>query len=80
MSRAESLCRMWSLTMQGGGSNFQDTLKEAKDGDSSMQILVGQMYYNCYGVSRDTSKGRACFTRAWKSRLSYKRPGYHASD
>ncbi|BBH06320.1 hypothetical protein Prudu_017947 [Prunus dulcis] len=32
---------------------FKDTLKEAKAGDINMQVLVGQMYYNGYGVPRD---------------------------
>lgn len=35
---------------------FQDTLKEAKAGDIAMQVLVGQMYYNGYGVSKDVNK------------------------
>lgn len=35
---------------------FQDTLKEAKAGDGAMQILVGQMYHNGYGVCRDDHK------------------------
>ncbi|KAF6174087.1 hypothetical protein GIB67_020269 [Kingdonia uniflora] len=35
---------------------FQDTLKEAKGGDCSMQVLVGQMYYSGYGVPRDPQK------------------------
>lgn len=35
---------------------FQDTLKEAKAGDSAMQVLVGQMYYSGYGVPRDPQK------------------------
>lgn len=35
---------------------FQDTLKEAKAGDFSMQVLVGQMYYSGYGVPRDVNK------------------------
>lgn len=35
---------------------FQDTLKEAKGGDSTMQVLVGQMYYSGYGVPRDPQK------------------------
>ncbi|XP_010256999.1 PREDICTED: uncharacterized protein LOC104597244 [Nelumbo nucifera] len=64
---------------------FQDTLKEAKAGDSAMQILVGQMYYSGYGVPRDAQKGRAWITRASKSRssawkVSDKHPGYNASD
>uniref|UniRef100_A0A5B7B4F0 Sel1-like protein n=1 Tax=Davidia involucrata TaxID=16924 RepID=A0A5B7B4F0_DAVIN len=64
---------------------FQDTLKEAKAGDISMQVLVGQMYYSGYGVPRDAQKGRLWMTRAsrirssvWK--VSNKRPGYNASD
>ncbi|XP_052172901.1 uncharacterized protein LOC127788533 isoform X1 [Diospyros lotus] len=64
---------------------FQDTLKEAKAGDVSMQVLVGQMYYNGYGVAKDAQKGRIWMTRAsrvrssvWK--VSNKRPGYNASD
>ncbi|KAF3787393.1 hypothetical protein EJ110_NYTH12186 [Nymphaea thermarum] len=64
---------------------FQDTLREAKSGDSAMQILVGQMYYSGYGVARDVQKGRAWLTKASKSRSSAwkvgdKRPGYNASD
>ncbi|XP_058183924.1 uncharacterized protein LOC131301580 [Rhododendron vialii] len=64
---------------------FQDTLKEAKAGDGAMQILVGQMYHNGYGVSRDDHKGRAWLNRASKSRSSAwkvgdKQPGYNASD
>lgn len=35
---------------------FQDTLKEAKAGDTAMQVLVGQMYYSGYGVARDAQK------------------------
>jgi len=35
---------------------FQDTLREAKAGDTSMQVLVGQMYNSGYGVSRDPQK------------------------
>lgn len=35
---------------------FQDALKEAKAGDSGMQVLVGQMYYSGYGVPRDPQK------------------------
>ncbi|XP_057487585.1 uncharacterized protein LOC130775444 [Actinidia eriantha] len=64
---------------------FQDTLKEAKAGDLAMQVLVGQMYYNGYGVPKDAQKGRIWMARAsrvrssvWK--VSNKRPGYNASD
>ena len=35
---------------------FQDTLKEAKAGDTTMQVLVGQMYFSGYGVSRDVQR------------------------
>ncbi|XP_059642464.1 uncharacterized protein LOC132284381 [Cornus florida] len=64
---------------------FQDTLKEAKAGDVSMQVLVGQMYLSGYGVPRDTQKGRLWVTRAARVRssvwsVSNKRPGYNASD
>ncbi|KAL6977519.1 hypothetical protein U1Q18_026318 [Sarracenia purpurea var. burkii] len=64
---------------------FQDTLKEAKSGDSAMQVLVSQMYFSGYGVPRDAQKGRAWITRASMSRssvckVSDKHPGYNASD
>ncbi|KAJ8552662.1 hypothetical protein K7X08_020055 [Anisodus acutangulus] len=64
---------------------FQDTLKEAKAGDTNMQVLVGQMYFSGYGISRDAHKGRAWISQASKSRssawkVSDKRPGYNASD
>ncbi|XP_019158242.1 PREDICTED: uncharacterized protein LOC109154969 [Ipomoea nil] len=64
---------------------FQDTLKEAKAGDISMQVLVGQMYFSGYGVSRDAQKGKAWISRASRTRssawkVSDKRPGYNVSD
>ncbi|KAH9610295.1 hypothetical protein KSS87_012805 [Heliosperma pusillum] len=64
---------------------FHDTLKEAKNGDTSMQLLVGQMYNSGYGVRKDLDKGRAWITRASKGRssawrVSNKQPGYNASD
>uniref|UniRef100_A0A7C9ETU6 Uncharacterized protein n=2 Tax=Opuntia streptacantha TaxID=393608 RepID=A0A7C9ETU6_OPUST len=64
---------------------FQDTLKEAKAGDSGMQLLVGQMYNSGYGVRKDTDKGRTWITIAAKGRssawkVSNKQPGYNASD
>ncbi|XAR55772.1 hypothetical protein NMG60_11035972 [Bertholletia excelsa] len=64
---------------------FEETLKEAKAGDISMQVLVGQMYYNGYGVTKDAHKGKIWMTRASKYRssawrVSDKRPGYNASD
>lgn len=37
---------------------FQETLKESKAGDSSMQLIVGQMYNCGYGVPRDPRKVR----------------------
>ncbi|KAK9124656.1 hypothetical protein Sjap_014258 [Stephania japonica] len=67
------------------GRWFQDTLKQAKDGDVSMQVLAGQMYYSGYGIPKDDTKGRAWIAKASKSRSSVlkfgdKRPGYGASD
>ncbi|WJX38526.1 hypothetical protein P8452_26178 [Trifolium repens] len=64
---------------------FQETLKEAKGGDSSMQLLVGQMYYSGYGVPKDPQKGHAWISKASRSRnsvwqVSEKQPGYKASD
>ncbi|XP_077212703.1 uncharacterized protein LOC143847815 [Tasmannia lanceolata] len=64
---------------------FQDTIKEARAGDSGMQVLVGQMYYSGYGVPRDVHKGRAWIMKASKNRssvwnVSDKHPGYNASD
>ncbi|MED6109141.1 hypothetical protein PIB30_030926 [Stylosanthes scabra] len=38
---------------------FHEILKEAKAGDAAMQVLVGQMYYSGYGVSRNPKK--VCF-------------------
>ncbi|XWS43907.1 hypothetical protein CRYUN_Cryun16bG0145000 [Craigia yunnanensis] len=63
---------------------FKDTLKEAKAGDINMQVLVGQMYYNGYGVPRDAQKGRIWMTRASRMRssvwkVSDKHPSYNAS-
>ncbi|OAY73779.1 hypothetical protein ACMD2_22466 [Ananas comosus] len=37
---------------------FQDALKEARAGDASMQVLVGQMYHSGYGVARNEQKVR----------------------
>lgn len=64
---------------------FQDTLVEAKSGDSSMQLLVGQMYYSGYGTPKDPKRGRAWLNEASKCRSSVwkvgeKHPGYNASD
>jgi TPR repeat protein len=35
---------------------FQDTLKEARAGDITMQVLVGQMYRSGYGVNKNEHK------------------------
>ncbi|GAB2272114.1 hypothetical protein Dimus_006933 [Dionaea muscipula] len=64
---------------------FLDTLKEAKAGDVNMQVLVGQMYFTGYGVSKDEDKGRFWLAKASRIRSSVwkvydKRPGYNASD
>ncbi|KNA18941.1 hypothetical protein SOVF_066150 [Spinacia oleracea] len=64
---------------------FQDTLKEAKKGDTTMQVLVGQMYNSGYGVHKDTEKGRGWISVASKGRasawkVSNKPPGYNVSD
>ncbi|KAH6762846.1 hypothetical protein C2S52_020279 [Perilla frutescens var. hirtella] len=64
---------------------FQDALKEAKNGDTAMQVLVGQMYTSGYGIVKDEQKGRAWINRASRSRTSVwkvgdKHPGYNASD
>ncbi|KAL9231463.1 hypothetical protein vseg_006690 [Gypsophila vaccaria] len=64
---------------------FGDTLKEARNGDTSMQVLVAQMYNSGYGVTKDLLKGNAWITRASKGRssawrVSNKQPGYNASD
>ncbi|XP_039136490.1 uncharacterized protein LOC120273836 [Dioscorea cayenensis subsp. rotundata] len=64
---------------------FQDTLKEARNGDAAMQVLVGQMYQSGYGVPRNEQKAKTWMTKASKYRssvwrVSHKRPGYNASD
>lgn len=38
---------------------FQDALKEARNGDQAMQVLVGQMYHSGYGVARNEEKVRS---------------------
>ncbi|KAI3884501.1 hypothetical protein MKW92_028819 [Papaver armeniacum] len=62
-------------------------LKEARDGDSSMQVLLSQMYYNGYGIPKDARKGRAWIIKTSRSRSSMvweevrnKQPGHNASD
>ncbi|KAI3735028.1 hypothetical protein L6452_14514 [Arctium lappa] len=64
---------------------FQETLRDAKTGDTSMQVLVGQMYCSGYGVVKDAQKGQAWINKASRTRSSVwrvgdKRPGYDASD
>ncbi|XP_020578150.1 uncharacterized protein LOC110023200 [Phalaenopsis equestris] len=64
---------------------FRDTLEEAKAGDATMQVLVGQMYQSGYGVPRNEQKANAWFTKASRHRssvwkVSEKHPGYNASD
>ncbi|XP_038892993.1 uncharacterized protein LOC120081889 [Benincasa hispida] len=62
---------------------FQDTLKEARAGDTSMQVLVGQMFCSGYGVPKDTQKGIAWINRASKNqawKVSDRHPGYLATD
>ncbi|KAM0864124.1 hypothetical protein ACQ4PT_044113 [Festuca glaucescens] len=64
---------------------FQDTLKEARRGDSAMQVLVAQMYNSGYGIPRNEHKGRQWMEKASRYRSSVwkvgtKRPGYNASD
>ena len=40
---------------------FQDALKEARAGDASMQVLVGQMYRSGYGVNKNEHKVSSLF-------------------
>ncbi|KAF8046140.1 hypothetical protein N665_3999s0002 [Sinapis alba] len=64
---------------------FNDTLEEAKAGNITMQVVLGQMYNSGYGVPKDARKGRVWITKASRVRSSVwkvkdKRPGYNASD
>ncbi|KAK1321002.1 hypothetical protein QJS10_CPA03g01028 [Acorus calamus] len=64
---------------------FKDTLREAKAGDLAMQVLVGQMYMNGYGVPKNPQKGKAWIRKASKFRPAAwkvydKPPGYTASE
>ncbi|KAJ0262283.1 Sel1 repeat protein [Hirschfeldia incana] len=59
---------------------FQDTLEEAKGGNITMQVVLGQMYNSGYGVPKDARKGRVWITKASRVRSSVwkvmnKRPG-----
>ena len=40
---------------------FQDALKEARAGDITMQVLVGQMYRSGYGVNKNEHKVSSLF-------------------
>ncbi|ANM62458.1 Sel1 repeat protein [Arabidopsis thaliana] len=40
---------------------FKDTLEEAKAGNITMQVLLGQMYYSGYGVPKDARKVSSLF-------------------
>ncbi|KAJ8438840.1 hypothetical protein Cgig2_023032 [Carnegiea gigantea] len=51
---------------------FQDALREAKAGDTGMQLLVGQMYNSGYGVRKDTEKALA------KNAIDYEIPFHSA--
>ncbi|EOA28106.1 hypothetical protein CARUB_v10024290mg [Capsella rubella] len=64
---------------------FKDTLEEAKAGNITMQVLLGQMYNSGYGIPKDAKKGKLWITKASRVRSSVwkvkdKRPGYNASD
>lgn len=41
---------------------FLDALKEARAGDTAMQVLVGQMYRSGYGVLKNEQKVMAFFS------------------
>ncbi|XP_018683035.2 uncharacterized protein LOC103989686 isoform X1 [Musa acuminata AAA Group] len=49
---------------------FQDALKEARAGDAAMQVLVGQMYHNGYGIPKNEQKAHAWITKASNYRSS----------
>ncbi|KAF9594047.1 hypothetical protein IFM89_034476 [Coptis chinensis] len=64
---------------------FRDTLKEAKAGDTAMQVLLAQMYFSGYGIPKDPKMGKIWINKASKVRsaalkVGDKRPGYVASD
>ncbi|XP_073158091.1 uncharacterized protein [Henckelia pumila] len=64
---------------------FLETLKEAEAGDLRMQVIVSQMYNSGYGVAKDEDKRKFWISSASRMRtslrkVSYKRPGYNASD
>ncbi|KAF2319223.1 hypothetical protein GH714_014057 [Hevea brasiliensis] len=67
MARIE--CHFLRLSLSARNGGFK-TLKEAKAGDIAMQVLVGQMYYNGYGVPKNVQKGHDCINKASKSRAS----------
>eukprot|EP00252_Welwitschia_mirabilis_P012784 TRINITY_DN28285_c0_g1_i1.p1 TRINITY_DN28285_c0_g1~~TRINITY_DN28285_c0_g1_i1.p1 ORF type:complete len:143 (+),score=33.54 TRINITY_DN28285_c0_g1_i1:110-538(+) len=64
---------------------FQETLKEAKNGDTQSQFLVAQMYFSGYGIPKDDRKGHAWFRKAQKFQspipsILSKQPGFKASE
>ncbi|CAN8260025.1 unnamed protein product [Cochlearia groenlandica] len=64
---------------------FQETLKEAEAGNIVMQVLLIQMYFHGYGVSRDPEAGKSWMDRVakyfpWFQAVCEKRPGYGNSD
>ncbi|RYR46012.1 hypothetical protein Ahy_A07g031782 [Arachis hypogaea] len=63
MGTSEGQCRMPLSRVVADCTNrwFHDTLKEAKAGDTSMQLLVAQMYFSGYGVPKDPQKCAICF-------------------
>ncbi|WCJ27961.1 hypothetical protein M5689_009674 [Euphorbia peplus] len=81
-----------SRKMEGSSSIGQNSTNNGGGSSSSAavrlplsEVLVGQMYYNGYGIPTDAQKGRAWMTRASRTRssvwkVSEKRPGYNASD
>ncbi|XP_057725345.1 uncharacterized protein LOC130941018 [Arachis stenosperma] len=87
MGTSEEQCRMPLSRVVADCTNrwFHDTLKEAKAGDTSMQLLVAQMYFSGYGVPKDPQKGNVWIDKAARSRNSVwkacdKHIGYRTSD
>ncbi|KAK6256391.1 hypothetical protein SCA6_017696 [Theobroma cacao] len=46
---------------------FQDAMKEARAGDTNMQVLVGQMYCTGFGVPKDVQKVMMQVTQTLKN-------------
>ncbi|XP_078179334.1 sel1 repeat protein isoform X2 [Carex rostrata] len=49
---------------------FNEALKEARAGDTAMQVLVGQMYHSGYGVPKNDQKARVWIEKASRYRSS----------